>query len=944
MHTLFANTGVQIVCIPLQSGRRYTTGQIGYGWKYCQCVNPEAEEAGTDPLKFGYIQWQIIQADVSKLFLAIDTSLGDPEIGYFCDPTSLAGDFHVTLENVLDLTGAPLQGLPKVELRLRAATATAGEAKPVHMVVDFGNSRTGALLLEVTGEVTQTAEMMPFELLNRYNLDHFNDAGEAVSRPAARWFSSKTRFVNAPYLPPLEMAKTEYYRETVKGLIRSKQVMRERETHVRPHLFDDLSMVRMGREVDDVCQIMHAKGDFRMGLSSPKRYLWADDESWLEGAFWYMADPHDACKTGTFASKLQGPLLRFLHEDDRDILLSDSQNLAKAAPRVDDLMEEDYAPMVPVKPRHAPRSLMVTAIYEMISQAYTYVNSVGYRSSTSDPARSREIRSLTMTFPTGMFQEERDRFRAQCAKAIKMFSGTLGKHQKNIPDLSFSIDEASAVHLTYIWSELQMLGQDPRLWFATLAQYHPPTKKAGEDEGEEPEAPEAVPVAVAAGRRRNRGRNRGAGAGGGAEADAAAAADEQKQKEVRIACIDIGGGTTDLMIASYTFQPGIDDSIQGQVLHQDGVSVAGDQLIKRMLEKLIVPTFADAVGLEEEDALLLFGPEVPKNRGFIASRIDWINRLFVPLAETYLQMGVDGINDEEISHTDPETVDPSVIESLEQVCNKLRGPGYYNLQQDLGLFFNKEVFENLVHEVFDDLLFDFCGRMVDHQADVILLAGQPSKLSYIQDLVRMYVPLPASRIIPMFNHYAGNWYPYQDSKGHSPGLIVDPKSAVVVGAAIKFLADNGMLPQFKFHMENKLQENTYFWGVMTESTGTIRDERILFRPAEEDVRDEVTEFTTVAQRVVIGRKMQGDEDAPATPIYYLKMESGSRIGSTEVRVRIRRNRAAEEMGVTIEEHLEIDAEGMVGEEGVEVRRGWRTLLDERYFLDTGGLDNIELEM
>ena len=153
-----------------------------------------------------------------------------------------------------------------------------------------------------------------------------------------------------------------------------------------------------------------------------------------------------------------------------------------------------------------------------------------------------------------------------------------------------------------------------------------------------------------------------------------------------------------------------------------------------------------------------------------------------------------------------------------------------------------------------------------------------------------------------------------------------------------------MLPQFKFHMENKLQENTYYWGVMTESTGTIREERILFRPAEEDVRDEVTEFTTVAQRVVIGRKMQGDEDAPATPIYYLKMEAGSRIGSTEVRVRIRRNRAAEEMGVTIEEHLEIDAEGMVGDEGVDVRRGWRTLLDERYFLDTGGLDNIELDM
>ena len=42
------------------------------------------------------------------------------------------------------------------------------------------------------------------------------------------------------------------------------------EMVVTPPLFDDLSMVRMGREADDVVQVMRAEGDIRTGVSSPK--------------------------------------------------------------------------------------------------------------------------------------------------------------------------------------------------------------------------------------------------------------------------------------------------------------------------------------------------------------------------------------------------------------------------------------------------------------------------------------------------------------------------------------------------------------------------------------------------------------------------------------------------------------------------------------------------
>jgi hypothetical protein len=226
---------------------------------------------------------------------------------------------------------------------------------------------------------------------------------------------------------------------------------------------------------------------------------------------------------------------------------------------------------------------------------------------------------------------------------------------------------------------------------------------------------------------------------------------------------------------------------------------------------------------------------------------------------------------------------------------------------------------------------------------VVLMAGLPSKLTYIQRLVRMYVPLSPSRIVPMHQHYAGNWYPYQDESGRNPGVIVDPKSPVVVGAAVEFMAQHGMLPQFKFEMKGKAKENTYYWGVMTDATSGIRKERILFEPAEEQAREEITEFSTSSQRVIIGRKMAAAEDAQASPVYVIKMDVGDRIGKTEVNVKIKRKRATGEE----EECLECESvTGIVAGEdallGDNVHFTWRTLADERYYLDTGGLDNIEV--
>ena len=109
------------------------------------------------------------------------------------------------------------------------------------------------------------------------------------------------------------------------------------------------------------------------------------------------------------------------------------------------------------------------------------------------------------------------------------------------------------------------------------------------------------------------------------------------------------------------------------------------------------------------------------------------------------------------------------MQSLQDRIDAEFKTGTISVFQDLGLAYDQSVFEPVVHEVFNELLLDFCKRIVDCDADLVLLAGQPTKLRYIQDLVQMYLPLHASRIVPMFNHYAGTWYPVSGLARPEPG-------------------------------------------------------------------------------------------------------------------------------------------------------------------------------
>jgi hypothetical protein len=166
---------------------------------------------------------------------------------------------------------------------------------------------------------------------------------------------------------------------------------------------------------------------------------------------------------------------------------------------------------------------------------------------------------------------------------------------------------------------------------------------------------------------------------------------------------------------------------------------------------------------------------------------------------------------------------------------------------------------------------------------------------------------------------------------------------VVVGAAIEFLTRNGMLKQFRFKMKDEAAKRSYYWGVMTDSR--ILEERLLFLSANESDGASAREETVLNvsdQRLVIGRKRRRYAHAQATPVYVIKTHVGQRLGEIDVNVTLVRNSEPDR-----EEELEVKAvQGTVAGEAAELGKNvtfeWRTLADEQYYLDTGGLDKIEL--
>ena len=143
-------------------------------------------------------------------------------------------------------------------------------------------------------------------------------------------------------------------------------------------------------------------------------------------------------------------------------------------------------------------------------------------------------------------------------------------------------------------------------------------------------------------------------------------------------------------------------------------------------------------------------------------------------------------------------------------------------------------------------------------------------------------------------------------------------------------------------MSDEAAKRSYFWGVMVMTESRIDNETILFRSVEESERPAVDErvLNVSDRQLVIGRKRRDYENAQASPVYLIKVKGP--LGEIDVNVTLQRtvgDEGEEKLVVTTVEGTVAGEPAVLGE---NLMFEWRTLARERYYLDTGGLDKIEL--
>ncbi len=199
------------------------------------------------------------------------------------------------------------------------------------------------------------------------------------------------------------------------------------------------------------------------------------------------------------------------------------------------LMNDDGEPLytlpqderLPVfSPQYSRSTLMTHMLCELLAQALGQINSVAQRlRMPQSPAPPRQLRMLILTLPSAMPKQEREIFRRRMFEAIALVWKAMGWHPQDedfatrkqqeksvvpVPDIQMEWDEASCGQLVWLYNEaISRFAGQTEAFFASLAR---------------PDRPRE--------------------------------ADELPGKSLRVASIDIGGGTTDMAITHYQLDDG----------------------------------------------------------------------------------------------------------------------------------------------------------------------------------------------------------------------------------------------------------------------------------------------------------------------------------------------------------------------------------------------------
>ncbi|EDW9442795.1 hypothetical protein AVE54_003814, partial [Salmonella enterica subsp. houtenae] len=474
------------------------------------------------------------------------------------------------------------------------------------------------------------------------------------------------------------------------------------------------------------------------------------------------------------------------------------------------------------------------------------------------PASPRQLRTLILTLPSAMPKQEREIFRQRMFEALALVWKAMGWHPQDedfttpeqreksvvpVPEIQMEWDEASCGQLVWLYNEaISHYAGRTESFFHALAR---PDRQS--EPGVEP------------------------------------------GRALRVASIDIGGGTTDMAIVHYQLDDGMGANVKitPHLLFREGFKVAGDDLLLDIIQRCVLPSLQTALqraGVTDAATLLatLFGDSGRIDTQAIL-RQQTALQLFMPLGHAVLSAWEQSDINDPFAGLHATFGDLLLRRPTSNVMNYIQQAIDHALPSGSPAF---DVFNVPLQIQFSQLqeallagqftlttpLHAVCEAISHYHCDILLVTGRPTCLPGVQALIRHLQPVPVNRIVWMDKYQVHEWYPFSQQ-----GRIGNPKSTAAVGAMLCSLALDLRLPRFNFKAADIGAYSTVrYLGVLDNTVNTLRDENIWYHEIDLDkpgaTLDARLHFP-LRGNVTLGFRQLANSRWPATPLYCLSINS-----------------------------------------------------------------------
>lgn len=500
--------------------------------------------------------------------------------------------------------------------------------------------------------------------------------------------------------------------------------------------------------------------------------------------------------------------------------------------------------------RYSRCSVYMLMLCEMLIHAVTMVNSVDVRRNRANSTQPRAIKQIILTMPTATPLAEQKLMRERVREALEMVWDVMGWNEAmedgkplfQKPKEQLDWDEATCTHLVYLFNEIQeKFNGTPREFFSLVARS--PGQPAG-------------------------------------------------QERLRMASIDIGGGTTDLMILNHDIQPGTTSVLVPTQVFREGFRLAGDDILKEVIEHHILPGIAAwmaGLGVSRPDGVLakLFGGNTDAmGQRERTMRAQLVSQLFSSAAIGLMKLyesgkGVDGTHVQISDLLLPETVIAAPALAWFNDSAGFDADNQHSLLQ-AEIVFDGTRLERLIEGLIGNMIRDLCDLVRCHDCDILLVSGRPSKFPIVRQMIEAAMPVPANRIISMGDYRVGNWYPFRDEDFK----IRDPKTTAVVGAMLAHVCSQSV-GNLTLKTEGlKMRSTARYIGVM-DTKGEIPLDNVLLENVDLDTGAGVDEFVLrLESNTFIGFRQLPIARWPGSPLYYVQFAKPDMLGAVKLPLRL----------------------------------------------------------